>query len=123
PIASTSRRTRRRWRPPTSAEAIAAVHVAVATIVHHPQDARILHREIRALLDRDHRVTYLAPFGGFGVEPPPGVTAVDVRRAACPRSTGGGRRAGAVSPPGARCGGRCGRSRPTSTCSCSTTPS
>jgi glycosyltransferase involved in cell wall biosynthesis len=37
------------------------MHVVVCTIVHHPQDARIYHRQIRALLDAGHEVTYLAP--------------------------------------------------------------
>jgi glycosyltransferase involved in cell wall biosynthesis len=37
------------------------MHVVVCTIVHHPADARIFHRQIRALLEAGHRVTYLAP--------------------------------------------------------------
>ncbi|HEX6521765.1 MAG TPA: glycosyltransferase family 4 protein [Streptosporangiaceae bacterium] len=37
------------------------MRVVVCTIVHHPQDARIYHRQIRALLDAGHDVTYLAP--------------------------------------------------------------
>ena len=37
------------------------MRVVVCTIVHHPQDARIFHRQIRALLDAGHDVTYLAP--------------------------------------------------------------
>jgi len=37
------------------------MRVVVCTIVHHPQDARIYHRQIRALLDAGHEVTYLAP--------------------------------------------------------------
>lgn len=57
------------------------MHVLVATIVHHPEDARILHRQIRALLDSGHRVTYLAPFSHCGVRPRFGVTPVDVPRA------------------------------------------
>jgi glycosyltransferase involved in cell wall biosynthesis len=39
------------------------VHVVVCTVVHHPADARIFYREIRALLDAGHDVTYIAPFG------------------------------------------------------------
>jgi hypothetical protein len=30
------------------------VHVLVMTVVHHPEDARILHRQIRALVDAGH---------------------------------------------------------------------
>src|SRR5260370_3371263 len=37
------------------------MRVVVCTIVHHAQDARIYHRQIRALLDAGHDVTYLAP--------------------------------------------------------------
>jgi glycosyltransferase involved in cell wall biosynthesis len=37
------------------------MRVVVCTIVHHPADARIYHRQIRALLDAGHEVTYIAP--------------------------------------------------------------
>jgi glycosyltransferase involved in cell wall biosynthesis len=37
------------------------VRVVVATIVHHPADARIYYRQIRALLEAGHQVTYIAP--------------------------------------------------------------
>jgi glycosyltransferase involved in cell wall biosynthesis len=37
------------------------MRVLVCTIVHHPADARIYHRQIRALLDAGHQVTYIAP--------------------------------------------------------------
>jgi glycosyltransferase involved in cell wall biosynthesis len=37
------------------------MHVVVCTVVHHPADARIYFRQIRALLDAGHRVTYIAP--------------------------------------------------------------
>jgi glycosyltransferase involved in cell wall biosynthesis len=37
------------------------MRVVVCTIVHHPADARIYHRQIRALLDAGHQVTYIAP--------------------------------------------------------------
>jgi glycosyltransferase involved in cell wall biosynthesis len=33
----------------------------VCTIVHHPADARIYHRQIRALLEAGHQVIYIAP--------------------------------------------------------------
>jgi len=39
------------------------MRVVVCTVVHHPADARIFYREIRALLDAGHDVTYIAPFG------------------------------------------------------------
>jgi glycosyltransferase involved in cell wall biosynthesis len=39
------------------------VRVVVCTVVHHPADARIFYREIQALLDAGHDVTYIAPHG------------------------------------------------------------
>jgi glycosyltransferase involved in cell wall biosynthesis len=39
------------------------MHVVVCTVVHHPADARIFYREIQALLDAGHDVTYIAPYG------------------------------------------------------------
>jgi glycosyltransferase involved in cell wall biosynthesis len=58
------------------------VRVLVATIVAHPHDARILHRQIRLLLGEGWSVCYAAPWEATGVEPPEGVTAVDLPRAA-----------------------------------------
>ena len=57
------------------------LRVLVVTVVHDPRDARILHREIAALLEAGHSVTYVAPFSSENVPPPPGVTAIDVPRA------------------------------------------
>ena len=57
------------------------MHVLVATVVHHPEDARILHRQIRALLDAEHTVTYVAPFREYGVTPWERLRSVDVPRA------------------------------------------
>jgi glycosyltransferase involved in cell wall biosynthesis len=37
------------------------LRVVVCTVVHHPADARIFYREIQALLDAGHDVTYIAP--------------------------------------------------------------
>jgi glycosyltransferase involved in cell wall biosynthesis len=37
------------------------MRVVVCTIVHHPADARIFHRQIKALLEAGHQVNYLAP--------------------------------------------------------------
>ncbi len=45
------------------------MRVVVATIVHHPADARIYHRQIRALLDAGHEVTYIAPVGAGDLLP------------------------------------------------------
>ena len=36
------------------------MRVLVCTVVHNPADARILHRQIRALLDAGHEVTGIA---------------------------------------------------------------
>ncbi|GAA3305162.1 glycosyltransferase [Streptomyces cinereospinus] len=58
------------------------MRILVVTVVHHPEDARILHREIAALTERGHRVVYAAPFGARGVVPRPGVEGVDLPRAA-----------------------------------------
>ncbi|MEV4175140.1 glycosyltransferase [Nonomuraea sp. NPDC049709] len=56
------------------------MRACVATTVHHPEDARIMHRQIRALLDAGHEVTYVAPFTYFNVTPAMGLAAVDVAR-------------------------------------------
>ncbi|MFI9554014.1 glycosyltransferase [Nonomuraea endophytica] len=45
-----------------------------------------MHRQIRALLDADHDITYVAPFTYFNVTPPLPITAIDV-----PRGAGHGR--------------------------------
>jgi len=57
------------------------MNVLVVTVVHDPRDARILHRQIAALLAAGHRVTFAAPFRDYGVEPPAGVRPVDLARA------------------------------------------
>lgn len=60
------------------------MRVLVLTVVHHPLDARIHHRQIAALLDAGHEVVYAAPFTGYGVprgEVDPRVVAVDLPRA------------------------------------------
>ncbi|TQN30390.1 glycosyltransferase involved in cell wall biosynthesis [Haloactinospora alba] len=72
------------------------MHAVVATVVHHPEDARILHRQIRALLDAGHTVTYIAPFRERGVTPDPELTVVDVPRAVGRRRIGALRAARAV---------------------------
>lgn len=62
----------------------AAPSVLVLTVVHHPQDARIRHRQIEALLAAGWRVTYAAPFTGYGLPvpgPDGGLRCLDVPRA------------------------------------------
>ncbi len=44
--------------------------VLVVTVVHHPQDARIRHRQVPALLEAGWDVTYAAPFTGYGLTVP-----------------------------------------------------
>lgn len=62
--------------------------VLVVTVAHPPEDARIRHRQIRALRDFGHEVTYAAPFTAFGAPPPRDMPWIDL-----PRSVGGlGRR-------------------------------
>jgi glycosyltransferase involved in cell wall biosynthesis len=57
------------------------LRVFVCTVVHHPEDARILHRQISALLEAGHDVTYIAPFRACNVAPWREVVPVDVPRA------------------------------------------
>ncbi len=57
------------------------MRVLVVTVVHNPEDARILHREIAALCDRGHRVRYAAPFQAVGVLPRSAVEGIDLPRA------------------------------------------
>ncbi|GAB2860046.1 hypothetical protein GCM10027074_28960 [Streptomyces deserti] len=58
------------------------MRVLVVTIVHHPEDARILHRQIAALRERGHQIDYAAPFAASGVKPRPGVHGLELPRAA-----------------------------------------
>lgn len=57
------------------------MRVLVVTVVHDPDDARIRHRQVRALLDAGHQVTMAAPFAAFGRPVPEGIAVVDVPRA------------------------------------------
>jgi glycosyltransferase involved in cell wall biosynthesis len=52
------------------------------TSVHDPQDARIFHRQIAAMLDAGWEVTYAAPFSGYAAERPEqdGLATIDVTR-------------------------------------------
>ncbi len=56
--------------------------VLVVTVVHHPEDSRIRHREIAALLNAGWAVTYAAPFTGYGSAPAPvpGLRTLDLPR-------------------------------------------
>jgi glycosyltransferase involved in cell wall biosynthesis len=60
------------------------MRVLVVTVVHHPQDARIYYREIKALLAADIQVSYAAAFNSFSV------TDIDARieQIPIPRATG-----------------------------------
>ncbi|KIE23185.1 glycosyl transferase [Streptomyces sp. MUSC 125] len=58
------------------------MRILVVTVVHHPEDARILHREIAALRERGHHVVYAAPFTALETTPRPYVEGVDLPRAA-----------------------------------------
>jgi glycosyltransferase involved in cell wall biosynthesis len=69
------------------------MRVVVCTIVHHPSDARIYHRQIRALLDAGHEVTYLAPIDSPGFSADRGSTRLHL--VALPRAAGR-RRLGAL---------------------------
>jgi len=83
------------------------MRVVVCTVVHHPADARIYYRQIRALLDAGHQVTYIAPFGEWADFPERTVaalTTVTIPRAAGRRRLGALRAAKAamaVQAPGA----------------------
>jgi glycosyltransferase involved in cell wall biosynthesis len=89
------------------------MHVVVCTVVHHPKDARIYFRQIRALLDAGHQVTYIAPFPTEGPaaerpaapeRPGPALTTVAIPRAVGRRRIGAlraARRALAAHSPGA----------------------
>lgn len=65
------------------------LRVLVVTVVHDPEDARIRHRELRALLDGGCVVTYAAPFTGYARAVPEGLIGIDLPRAV-------GRRRGAA---------------------------
>lgn len=59
--------------------------VLVLTVVHTPLDARIHSRQIRTLLAAGHRVRFVAPFTGYGIDPSEvcrdGLAVADVPRA------------------------------------------
>ena len=56
----------------------------VVTVVHHPEDSRIRHREIASLLEAGWQVTYAAPFAAHDLPLPEAtraLTCVDLPRA------------------------------------------
>jgi glycosyltransferase involved in cell wall biosynthesis len=60
------------------------VRILVVTVVHHPEDSRIRHRQINAMLDAGWHVTYAAPFTGYGLSTDSayiGLSQVDLPRA------------------------------------------
>ena len=57
------------------------MRVVVATIVHDPEDARIFHRQIGALLAAGHQVVYLAPVGTGRDLAQPGLRIREIGRA------------------------------------------
>ena len=57
------------------------LRILVATIVHDPEDARIRHRQLPALIEAGHDVAYAAPFNAFDRTPPEGVWGIDLPRA------------------------------------------
>ncbi|MGW7238246.1 glycosyltransferase family 4 protein [Streptomyces sp. NPDC054804] len=58
------------------------MRILVVTVVHHPEDARILHRQITALRERGHHVVYAAPFSAREVRPRADLEGIDLPRAA-----------------------------------------
>lgn len=68
------------------------MHVLVTTIVHVPLDARILHRQIRAMLDAGWQVTYAAPWGATRQSVPAWADPDRLRTLDLPRATGRARR-------------------------------
>jgi glycosyltransferase involved in cell wall biosynthesis len=62
------------------------VRVLVVTVVHTPLDARIHHRQIRAMRSARWTVTYAAPWTAAGIDP--GEVAEGVRTLEVPRAVG-----------------------------------
>jgi glycosyltransferase involved in cell wall biosynthesis len=64
------------------------MRVVVCTVVHHPADARIFYREIQALLDAGHDVTYIAPHGESQQTVQPERSRGSLRLVTIPRASG-----------------------------------
>ena len=65
-----------------------ARRILVMTVVHNPDDSRVWHRQINALLASGWHVTYAAPFSGYAQQPhvrdprlPGSLTCIDIPRA------------------------------------------
>lgn len=59
----------------------AGPRLLVVTVVHRPDDARILHRQIALLSAQGYRITYAAPWQACGVRPPDGLATRELPRA------------------------------------------
>ena len=71
-----------------------SVNVVVVTVAHRGDDARIVHRQIRSLLEADHSVTLVsADPGESRAQDPPGLERITVRRAVGRRRVGAWREA------------------------------
>lgn len=60
---------------------VTCVRVLVLTVVHDPEDTRIRHKQIPALLAAGHIVTLAAPFSGYQRLRPDSFRTIDVPRA------------------------------------------
>ena len=71
------------------------MHVLVVTCAHRGDDARIVHRQIRSLLEHDHTVTLIAPDPGDEArrQDPPGLERLVIPRASGRRRVGAWRAA------------------------------
>ena len=72
-----------------------APRILVVTVVHHPHDARIYHRQIQALVEAGWEVTFAAPFTDYSLpaEDPRLRHTVDLRRSSGRRRLGAARHA------------------------------
>lgn len=59
----------------------APARVLVVTVVHRPEDGRILHRGIRSMREAGMHVTYAAPWRATGTVPPEGLEVRELPRA------------------------------------------
>ncbi len=66
----------------------AALRILVVTVVHRPDDARILHRGIASLRGAGFTVTSAAPWAETGTTPPAGLAVRELPRAAGRRRLG-----------------------------------
>src|SRR5699024_2699173 len=74
----------RQRQVPAGVSVVRGRSALVLTVVHHPDDSRVRHRQIAALLAAGWRVTYAAPWSGYDLDRPaagPGLTTVDLPRA------------------------------------------